>query len=66
MSHEVVRKNKIRVYLCFQLVSAICLQKTGSETGFLAQNLDMLLTELFQGQILDKKVEQCFKTGDRT
>ena len=34
--------------------------KTGSETGFLAQNLDRLLD--FQGRISDKKTEQVFKT----
>ena len=33
------------------LASATCLQKTGSETGFLAQSLDRLLDRDFQGRI---------------
>ena len=40
----------------------ICLQKTGSETGFLAQNLDRLLDRDFLGRISDRKAEQVFKT----
>ena len=44
------------------LASATCLQKTGSETGFLAQNLDRLLGRDFQGRMLDRKAEQIFKT----
>ena len=39
--------------------------KTGSETGFLAQNLDRLLDRDFQGRISDRKAEQVFKDGDR-
>jgi hypothetical protein len=45
-----------------KLASATCLQKTGSETGFLAKNLDRLLDRGFQGRISDKKAEQVFKT----
>jgi hypothetical protein len=40
---------------------ATCLQKTGSETGFLARNLDRLLDRDFQGRISDRKAEQVFK-----
>ena len=43
------------------MASATCLQKTGSETGFLAQNLDRLLDRDFQGRISDRKAEQVFK-----
>ena len=46
----------------FDLASATCLQKTGSETGFLAQNLDRLLDRDFQSRISDRKAEQVFKT----
>ena len=50
------------------LASAICLRKTGSETGFLAQNVDRLLDRDFQGRISDRKAEQVFKaeTGSKT
>ena len=44
------------------LTSATCLQKTGSETGFMGQNLDRLLDRDFQGRISDRKAEQAFKT----
>ena len=40
-----------------RLGSATCLQKTGSETGFLAQNLDRLLDRDFQGRVSDRKAE---------
>ena len=40
---------------------ATCLQKTGSETGFLARNLDRLLDRDFQVRISDRKAEQVFK-----
>ena len=43
----------------YRLASATCPQKTGSETGFLAQNLD----RDFQRRISDRKAEQGFKTG---
>jgi hypothetical protein len=33
------------------LASAICLQKTGIETGFLAQNLDRLLDRDFRAEL---------------
>ena len=36
--------------------------KTGSETGFLAQNLARLLDRDFRGRILDGKAKQVFKT----
>jgi hypothetical protein len=44
------------------LSSATCMQKTGSETGFLAQNLDRLLDRDFQGRISYRKAKQVFKT----
>ena len=44
------------------LGSATCLQEKGSETSFLAQNLDRLLDRDFQGRISDRKAEQVFKT----
>jgi hypothetical protein len=47
----------------YKLVSATCLQKTGPETGFLAQKLDRLLGRNFQGRISERKAEQVFKTG---
>jgi hypothetical protein len=37
-------------------------KKTGSETGFLAQNLERLLDRDFQGGISDSKADQIFKT----
>ena len=37
-------------------------EKTGSETGFLAQNVDRLLDRDYQGRISDRKAEQVFKT----
>jgi hypothetical protein len=37
-------------------------KKTGSETGFLALNLDRLLDRDFEGRITDRKAEQAFKT----
>jgi hypothetical protein len=46
-----------------KLGSATCLLKTGSETGFLAQNLDRLLDRDFQGRFSDRKAEQVFKTA---
>jgi hypothetical protein len=39
--------------------------KTGSGTGFLAQNKDRFLDRNFQGRLSDRKAEQVFKTGDR-
>ena len=68
MSHEVVRKNKIRVYLCFQLVSATCLQKTGSETGFSAQNLDRLLDGVLTAEFETGKQNRVLRreTGHET
>ena len=51
----------VKVKRCF-LSSATCLQKTGSKTGFLAQNLDRLLDREFRGRISDRKAEQVFKT----
>ena len=44
------------------LASVTCLQKTGSETGFPAQNLDRQLDKDFQGRISDRKAEQIFKS----
>ena len=38
------------------------LQKTGSETGFLAQNVDRLPDRDFLCRISDRKAEQVFKT----
>ena len=35
--------------------------KTGSETGFLARNLDRLLDRDFRGRISDRKAKQVFK-----
>ena len=43
------------------LGSATCLQKTGSETGFLAQNVDRIMDRDFQGRVSDRKAEQVFK-----
>ena len=39
-----------------------CLKKTGSETGFLALNIDRLLDRDFQGRFSDRKVEQVLNT----
>ena len=39
-------------------------KKTGSETGFLAQNLDRLLDRDFQGRISDRNAELVFKRQD--
>ena len=44
------------------LGSETCLQKKGSETGFLAQNQDRLLDRDFQGRISAMKAEQVLKT----
>ena len=44
------------------IASATCLQKTGSETGFLAQNLDRLLDRDFQDPISDRKTQQVCET----
>ena len=44
------------------MASATCLLKTGSETGFPAQNLDRLLDMDFLGRISDKKAGQVFGT----
>ena len=49
-------------YKLMHLASATCLQKTGPETGFLAQNVDRLLDRGFQGGISDWKAEHIFKT----
>ena len=38
------------------------LKKTGSETAFLALNLDRLLDRDFRGRVSDRKAEQVFKT----
>ena len=40
-------------------------QQTGSETGFLAQNLDRLLDRDFKDLISDRKIKQVFKAGNR-
>jgi hypothetical protein len=37
-------------------------QKTGSETGSLAQNLDRLLNRDFRERVSDRKAEQVLKT----
>jgi hypothetical protein len=50
----------------YRLVSAICLQKTGAETGFSAQNLETLLDRDFQVRISDREQYHGLKTGDRT
>ena len=49
-----------QVYI-WELASATCLQKTGSETGFFAQNVDSLLDRNFQGRISDRKTDS--RTG---
>ena len=53
---------KLNLSQGFSLASATCLQKTGSETGFLAQILDRLLDRDVQGRTPDRKAEQVFKT----
>jgi hypothetical protein len=53
---------RLKIQVRFALASATCLQKTGSETGFLAQNVDRLLYKDFLGRISDRKAEQVFKT----
>ena len=40
-----------------------CLIRKGSETGFLAKNLDRQLDRAFQGQISDRKAEPACKTS---
>ena len=40
--------------------------KTDSGTGFSDVNLDRLLDRIFHGRISDRKVEQSFKSGNRT
>ena len=50
----------------YSLDSGACLQKTGSETAFLAQNVDRLLDRDFQGRISNKKAEQVFSNKDIT
>ena len=52
----------ILAFNLYSLDSATCLRITGSETGFLAQNVDRLLDRDFQGRISDRKAEQVFKT----
>ena len=66
---ESKHREPLRQFQPFLLASATSLQKTGSETGFLAQNLDRLPDRDFQGRISDRKAEQVFKetgfSGDR-
>jgi hypothetical protein len=64
----VVRKNKIRVYLCFRLVSATCLKKTGSETGFSVQNLDRLVDRVLTADVETGKQNRVLRreTGHET
>ena len=48
------------------LESATCLQKTGSETGFLAQNLDRLLDRDFRAEFQTEKQNRFLRWGQNS